>query len=185
MARRRIEVAEVKEILVQWDAGEEISAIARALGYTRATVRKYVRAAEAVGLVRGGQRRRDVGWEQLAREAVARVAAVRTPGDASREVARFHALIERQIGEVQLSVLHQRLRDEHGLGVSWGTFYRYARRHWPEQVARLPRVTSRRDDPPPGEEALCGFPHSASYAASGNMRHRTKMRRRHSCSRRS
>jgi len=37
MARRRIGVADVKEILVQWDAGAGISAIGQALGYTRPT----------------------------------------------------------------------------------------------------------------------------------------------------
>ena len=40
MARRRMTVADVKEILVAWDAGEGVSAIARMLGYTRPTVRK-------------------------------------------------------------------------------------------------------------------------------------------------
>ena len=55
MARRRMTVADVKEILVGWDAGEAVSGIARRLGYTRPTVRKYVRAAERVGLRRGGE----------------------------------------------------------------------------------------------------------------------------------
>ncbi len=61
MARRRIGVADVKEILVQWDAGAGISAIGQALGYTRPTVRKYVQAGKEAGLVRGGQRRREAG----------------------------------------------------------------------------------------------------------------------------
>lgn len=52
-------------------------------------MRKYVRAAQAVGLVRGGQLRCDAGWEQLTRQAIACVATVRRPGEASREVARF------------------------------------------------------------------------------------------------
>ncbi len=173
MARRRIEVGDVREILAQWDASESISAIAGALGYTRVTVRKYVRAAESVRLVRGAQRRRDASSERLAASAMAPLSAARTPGAAGEEVARLHKMIQPHIGAVRLSVLHQRLRDEHGLRASWGTFYRYARAHWPEQVGAGPRVTSRRpDDPPPGEEALCGIPHSASYAASGNMRHR-------------
>jgi hypothetical protein len=41
MARRSMAVADLKEILVQWDAGEGVSSIARTLGYTRPTVRKY------------------------------------------------------------------------------------------------------------------------------------------------
>ena len=58
MARRRMGMADIKEILVAWDAGESVSAIARRLGYTRPTVRKYVQAASQVGLTRGGGRRR-------------------------------------------------------------------------------------------------------------------------------
>jgi len=40
-------MADVKEILVQWDAGLGVSAIAQALGYSRPTVRKYVEAGRA------------------------------------------------------------------------------------------------------------------------------------------
>ena len=46
MARRRMTVLDILEMLVAWDAGEGISPIARRLGYTRATVRKYVAAEE-------------------------------------------------------------------------------------------------------------------------------------------
>jgi hypothetical protein len=35
MGRRRIRVADVKEILVQWDAGGSISEIAQRLGYSQ------------------------------------------------------------------------------------------------------------------------------------------------------
>jgi transposase len=166
MARRRIGVADVKEILVQWDAGAGISAIARALGYTRPTGRKYVLAGKAAGLARGEQRRREAGWEQLARDVVERVTALRTPGTASAEVVRFHTYIGEGLrpaadsgrDPVRPSVLYQRLRDEQGLGASWGTFYRYVRRHWPELGRQPPqRVTVRLDDPPPGEEAQVDF----------------------------
>jgi transposase len=154
-------VADVKEILVQWDAGQGISAIGRSLGYTRPTVRKYVEAAKRAGLVRGGQRRREAGWHELGQTVVDRVAAIRSPSAASAEVARFHTYIGERLGPstgpgVRLSVLHQRLRDEQGLEASWGTFYRYVRRHWPDR-GQPPRVTIRLDDPAPGEEAQIDF----------------------------
>ena len=63
MGRRRIGVADVKEILVHWDAGATVSQIARALAYSRPTVRKYVTVAERLGLRRGGRRRTEVGWD--------------------------------------------------------------------------------------------------------------------------
>ncbi len=74
MARRSMGVADIKEILVQWDAGEGVSRIARSLGYTRPTVRKYIRAAQEVGLRRGSRQYGEAEWERLARDAVASVA---------------------------------------------------------------------------------------------------------------
>jgi transposase len=43
---------EVMEILLQWHQGASIKGITRSLGYDRKTVRRYVRAAEEVGLRR-------------------------------------------------------------------------------------------------------------------------------------
>jgi transposase len=157
MARRSMAVADIKEILVQWDAGEEISRIARALGYSRPTVRKYVRAAQRLGLSPGQRRRDEVTWDGLAEAALAHVAQERPPGAVTQDVARFHDYLVARVGEVHLTVLHQRLRDEHGLTASWGTFYRYARRQWPDRLARPPRTTVRLDDPPPGTEAQVDF----------------------------
>ena len=87
MGRRRIRVADVKEILVQWDAGASISGIAHSLGYSRPTVRKYVQAGQRVGLVRGSRRIDEVGWERAARAAMAHVAAEPRVGDASLAIA--------------------------------------------------------------------------------------------------
>jgi transposase len=156
MARRRIGVADVAEILVHWDAGEGISGIARSLGYCRPTVRKYVEAAVRAGLQRGARKRRQPGWERLSRGVIASVAAVRKPGAVSAEVGRFHGAIERQIEEgLQLSVIHQRLREDEGLVASWGTFYRYVAAHFGRR--RQPPATVRLDDPPFGEEAQVDF----------------------------
>lgn len=150
-------MSDVKEILVQWDGGTGVSAIAQSLGYSRPRVRKCVRAAEQAGLVRGAERRREAGWEQLARTVVEQVAAVREPGTASGEVARFHAYLAGRVDEVRLSVLYQRLHDEQQLKASWGTFYRYVRRHWPEAGRSAMRVTVRLPELPPGEEAQVDF----------------------------
>jgi transposase len=150
-------MADIKEILVGWDVGESVSALARRLGYTRVTVRKYVQAAEQVGLRRGAGRRQEAEWDRLAQAAIAQVAKPRAPGPARGEVAQYHDYLEPRIGTVPLSVLHQRLRDEHGLQASWRTFHRYVRVQWPERLNPLPRTTIRLDDPPPGEEAQVDF----------------------------
>ncbi len=157
MGRRRITVADIKEVLVAWDAGESVSAIARMFGYTRPTVRKYVHAAVQVGLTRGGGRRGEAEWERLTRAALERVARRRARGAAASEVAAHRAYLEKMVGTVPLSVLHQRLRDERGLRASWRTFHRYARAQWPERMRDAPQATIRLDDPPPGEEAQVDF----------------------------
>jgi len=157
MARRRIGVADVKEILVAWDAGQSVSGIARLLGYTRPTVRKYVHAAERVGLTRGGGRRQEEEWSALTYAAVGRVGGPTRPATAQAEVAHYRPYLEQWVGSVPLSVLHQRLRDEQGLRASWRTFHRYATGQWPDRLCRRPQATIRRDDPPPGEEAQVDF----------------------------
>jgi transposase len=150
-------MADIKEILVGWDVGESVSALARRLGYTRVTVRKYVQAAEQVGLQRGAGRRAEAEWDRLAQAAMAQVATPRARGPASSEVAQYHAYLEQRVGTVPLSVLHQRLRDERGLHASWRTFHRYVRTQWPERLHPPPRTTIRLDDPLPGEEAQVDF----------------------------
>jgi transposase len=150
-------MAEVKEILVAWDAGESVSIIGRQLGYTRPTVRKYVRAATRAGLTRGGGRRSEAGWDALTAAVLAQVACQRAPGTAGQEVRAYHDYLAEWVGTVQLTVLHQRLREERGLQASWGTFYRYVAAHWPGRLARRPRPTIRLADPPPGLEAQVDF----------------------------
>lgn len=150
-------MADIREILVQWDAGETLSQIARSLGYSRPTVRKYVQAAARLGLSPGQRRRDETEWEQVAAAAVAYVAQQRPAGAVRQDVAGFQTYLEQHVGQVKLSVLHQRLRDEEGLRASWGSFYRYVRATWPERLARGPQATVRLADPPPGAEAQVDF----------------------------
>jgi len=157
MARRRMTVLDIMAIITAWDTGEGNSAIARRLGYTRATVRKYTDAAVALGLPRGASRRSEAAWVRAAHAVIDRVARQRAPGTVTAAVAQHHAYLEEWVGQVHLSVLHQRLRDERGLAASWGAFYRYVARQWPDRLRAAPRVTVRRDDPPPGEEAQVDF----------------------------
>jgi transposase len=150
-------MTDILEILVAWDAGEGITAITRRLGYSRPTVRKYVVAARALGLRRGGQRRDETGWGQLAQAVIAHVAKQRAPGTASAAVAAHHAYLAARVGTLPVAVLYQRCQTECGVAASWGTFYRYVARHWPERCQPPTAATIRRDDPPPGEEAQVDF----------------------------
>jgi transposase len=154
-----MQVADIKEILVQWDAGGSISDVSRRLGYSRPTVRKDVETATRLGLVRGSRSQDETTWETLARQVIATVAQPRPPGEASVEVRLFHTYLDEHVGRVRLSVLHQRLQREQGLQASWATLYRYVRQHWPERLGQsaASRATIRLDDPPPGDEAQVDF----------------------------
>ena len=54
MAYRELHVLEIKEVLRLWSKGRGYRTVARATGTNRRTVRRYVEAAIAAGLVRGG-----------------------------------------------------------------------------------------------------------------------------------
>ncbi len=54
MARRRITVNEVTEIIYQWHQGKSLKGIQRSLGVDRNTVRKYVERGQLAG-VRPGE----------------------------------------------------------------------------------------------------------------------------------
>ena len=49
MARRKITVGDVGEVLEHWQAGRSIRAINRSLGVSRPTIHKYTAIAEAHG----------------------------------------------------------------------------------------------------------------------------------------
>jgi len=69
MARRRFTVRDIAEILEHWQAGRSICAISRSLGVCRATVRKYVYAAEARGY-RQCNPTSPQGWKAFLREVL-------------------------------------------------------------------------------------------------------------------
>lgn len=53
MARRQITMNEIVEMVFQWHQGASLKQIRRSLGFQRNTVRKYVRLAQRVGVMRG------------------------------------------------------------------------------------------------------------------------------------
>jgi len=68
MARRTFGVIDICEIFVHWHAGRSKNEIAGSLGLSRNTVRKYLAAAEAAGMVPGGPAVSQERWAELARE---------------------------------------------------------------------------------------------------------------------
>jgi response regulator of citrate/malate metabolism len=67
MARRTFDVIDTCEIFTQRHAGRSKNEIAGSLRLSRNTVRKYLDAAEAVGMTPGGPPVRQQQWAELPR----------------------------------------------------------------------------------------------------------------------
>src|SRR5215471_12697061 len=126
MARRTFDVIDICEIFTHWHAGRSKNEIAASLGLSRNTVRKYVAAAEAAGMVPGGQPVSQERWAELARGWFPELADTRL-----RQVtwpaigAHRDYIVEQLAAGVTVTTVHQRLRDEHGLAVSIASLRRY------------------------------------------------------------
>jgi transposase len=156
VARRTFEVIDVTEILVHWHAGRSQAEIADSLGVDRKTVRKYTAPALAAGLTPGGVPLGEAEWVALVRSWFPELVDTRLRQSSWPAIEPFHAVIVELLGEVTVSTIHQRLRDEHGLEVSLSSLRRYVAANLPEESRRA-QVTVLRDGPPPGEEAQVDY----------------------------
>ena len=147
---------DVTEILVHWHAGRSQAEIATSLGVDRKTVRKYTAPAVAAGLRPGGEPLGEVEWMALVRSWFPELIDSRLRQSSWPAIEAFHDSIRALLGEVTLSTVHQRLRDEHGLAVSLSSLRRYVAANLPEEATRA-QVTVLRDDPPPGQEAQVDY----------------------------
>jgi transposase len=157
LARRTFNVVDITEILVHWHAGRSISEIARSLGVDRNTVRKYTEAAQEAGIQPGEAPIGATRWAELIGEWFPHLVSTELQHPRFAEIAPFHELIGQMLKTNTVTTVHQRLRDERGLGVSITTFRRYVWATMPDHQAGRARVTVRKDDPPPGQEAQIDY----------------------------
>jgi transposase len=157
LARRTFNVVDITEILVHWHAGRPISEIARSLGVDRNTVRKYTGAAREAGIQPGEESISATRWAELVREWFPQLVSTELQHPKFAVIAPFHELIGQMLKTNTVTTVHQRLRDERGLGVSITTFRRYVWATMPDHQANRARVTVRKDDPPPGQEAQIDY----------------------------
>ncbi len=162
MARRMFAVVDVVELLRHWQAGDNVSQMARALGLDRKTVRKYVGRAEAAGMAPGGASLSQVQWAARVEAWFPELSDPRARSSAFGQIAPFHDYIKEHLPETTLATIHQRLRDERGLAVSVASLRRYVRNELPEAGAEE-HATVLRDDPPPGAEAQLDYGHLGSW----------------------
>jgi transposase len=155
MAFREVPVFEVREVLRLWLRGEGIRPVERLSGVNRKTVRRYVDAAEALGL------RQDGGEVQLTDEFLGSVVEAVRPhrsdghGDAWRVLAGHHDRIKAWLDDGLTAVKVGELLGREGIAVPERTLHRYALVECGH--GRRPKTTVRVADGEPGDELQVDF----------------------------
>jgi len=126
-----------------------------ALGLCRATVRKYVYAAEARGYHQGDPTPSQ-GWKVFLREVIPKPPDPSTRSETFARLLPYQDEIREALATTTAATIWQRLHDEEGVKVSLPSFYRYLS-CFLSDVWRKPCLTVRRSEPPPGEEAQIDF----------------------------
>lgn len=147
---------DVVEILVHWHAGRRVGEMHSSLGVDPKTIRKYTAPAIAEGIVPGGEPLSEAEWAQKV--------AGWFPGLVDRsmrqktwpEIEPHREMIKGWLGQVTVGTIHQRLRDDHGLGASESSLRRFIWGNFDEDTARA-AVRVLRDTPPAGEEAQVDY----------------------------
>ena len=156
MGRRSLQVANVVEVLEHWAAGRPLRGLPRVSGWTATPCGSTsVRPAEA-GFGPGGGAPPE-GWVAFVARVCPQLGTARKNGAAWDELAACHDQIVERLKVNRPSTVWQRMHDDEGLQASLPTFRRYALANFPEAYGRRQGITVLRDDPPPGEEALCGI----------------------------
>jgi hypothetical protein len=157
MSFREVQVHEIREVLRLWLRGEGHRAVARLSAVDRKTVRRYIDAALACGLVRDG------GEDQLGDEAIGRVCELVRPhrpdghGQAWATLAADHDQLKEWLLDQGLTVVKVHdLLTRRGTVVPQRTLHRYALEVL--GVGRSTRTTTVRVvDGEPGSECQIDF----------------------------
>lgn len=158
MARRTFTVIDVTEILVHWYAGRSQSEVADSLGVDRATVRKYIAPARAAGIVPGGPPVPTQEWAARVRTWFPELVDTGLRQTSWPWIEGHRDYIYEQLGAgVTAATIHQRLRDEHGLGASVASVRRWIRANLPEEARRDQVRVLRPDEVQPGSEAQVDY----------------------------
>ena len=167
MGYRELSRMEIVEVVRRWQVGESQRAIARASGVARDTVKKYLRAAEELGLAADGPSPTE---DQVVRlvQAGRVVSASRTwatPQADRLEPYREQITTWLRDDELQLTRV-QELLGQRGLHVRYSTLERYAWRLGFRPRQRQRGTTVRMAPTPPGEVGRDGFRAAGSAAQS-------------------
>ena len=154
MAYREVTRVEIEEVLRRWQAGEGLRRIASGTGISRITVRKYVTAAEELGLFPGGPSSEE---EQLSRLAGISQAGPRQAQIPSEEILAPWEDQKLYQWITQDKLQFRRIQDllaQRGCRISYSALYRWLqRRNWRRRSLR----TVRMEQSAPGEIAELDF----------------------------
>jgi transposase len=164
MARRSFDVVDITEILTHWYAGRSQNELAVSLGVDRKTIRKYTAPAEAAGYRPGGEPVAESEWAARVVEWFPQLSDTSLRQVTWGEIAKHHEYITDQLkAGVTAATIHQRLRDEHGLGASVASLRRYIRANLPEETRRAQVKVLAPRDAQPGEEAQIDYGRLGSW----------------------
>lgn len=155
MAYREVSVVEVREVLRGWLGGAGLRTVAQRAGVDRKTARRYVAAAEAVGVFREG------GVAQLSEEVIGQVVAAVRPVRASGHGQAWEALeaqreqISEWVGKDLSVVKIADLLARRGVLVPYRTLHRFCTERC--GFGRGERSTVRVAEGEPGAECQIDF----------------------------
>jgi transposase len=168
MAFREVRVYEVREVLRLWLDGEGFRSIERLSALDRKTVRRYVTAAQELGLAREG------GVGQLGDEFIAAVVEVVRPhrsdghGDAWQRLVAEHEAVKEWVTDELTGVKIHELLGRRGVVVPLRTVQRYVRDECGRHRGRGPTV--RIADGEPGDELQVDFGRMGHLDVDGRRR---------------
>jgi transposase len=147
---------DVVELYQHWQSGRRMGELSSSLGMDPKTIRKYLAPAVAAGISPGTPPLSREQWAALAGSWFPEVMDTSLRQSTWPEIAPHHDYVKGLIGTVTVATIHQRLRDDKGLGASESSLRRYIAANFEEEVAR-DAVTVLRDDPPAGDEAQVDY----------------------------
>jgi AcrR family transcriptional regulator len=127
MARRTLSVVDVAQILIEWHAGRSIREVARRVGVTPKTVRRYVGRAAVAGLAPGQPTMDADMWRALVRDWYPQLDDPHLRQPSWARIAPHHDDIARLREDMPVSDIHRLLTDEAGLDASLASLRRYVR----------------------------------------------------------
>jgi transposase len=156
MARRQFEVADIVEVLQHWHAGRPISVVAASVGVDPKTVRKYIAPAADAGIAPGGPPLSRAEWAELVSGWFPDLVDIRSRRSTHPIIDAHRGRIGDMLETNNVTTVHQRMRDEHGLRVGITSFRRYVAEEFADEVTR-DKVTVLRPPVPAGEEAQIDY----------------------------